>query len=52
MRQLDDHVEVIIAEDDTDENWLVRDLEALMHPYRGQVRALDAQMVEALEDTQ
>jgi NAD(P)H-dependent FMN reductase len=52
MRQLDDHLEVIIADDATDENWQVRDLEALMHPYRGQVRALDAQMVEALEDTQ
>jgi hypothetical protein len=43
---------VIITDDDTDENWQVRDLEGLMHRYRGQVRGLDAQMVEALEDTQ
>jgi NAD(P)H-dependent FMN reductase len=52
MRQLDDHLEVFVTDDAVDENWQLRDLEALMHPYRAQVRTIDAQMVEALEDTQ
>jgi NAD(P)H-dependent FMN reductase len=52
MRQLDDHLEVFITDDDVDENWQLRDLETLMHPYRAQIRTIDAQMVEALEDTQ
>jgi NAD(P)H-dependent FMN reductase len=52
MRQLDDHLEVIISDDDVDENWQLRDLETLMRPYRSQIRTIDAQLVEALEDTQ
>lgn len=52
MRQLDDRLEVVITGDAVDENWQLRDLEALMHPYRAQIRAIDAQMVDALEDSQ
>jgi NAD(P)H-dependent FMN reductase len=52
MRKLDDHLEVIVSDDDVDENWQLRDLETLMHPYRAQIRTIDAQLVEALEDTQ
>jgi len=52
MRQLDDRLEVFITDDDVDANWQLRDLEALMNPYRAQIRTIAAQMVEALEDTQ
>jgi NAD(P)H-dependent FMN reductase len=52
MRKLDDHLEVIITDDDVDENWQLHDIETLMHPYRAQVRTIDAQLVEALEDSQ
>jgi NAD(P)H-dependent FMN reductase len=52
MRRLDDHVEIVITDDDVDENWQLKDLEATLRPYLEQVRALDAQMTEALLDTQ
>ena len=52
MRQLDDRLEVVITDDDVDQNWQLNDLEALLHPYRSRIRTIDAQMVEALEDTQ
>jgi NAD(P)H-dependent FMN reductase len=52
MRALDDHVEIVIADDDVDDSWQLKDLEATMRPYRDRVRAIDAQMVEALKDTQ
>lgn len=52
MRELEHHIEVVVTDDDVDENWQLRDLQALMRPYRAEVRKIDAQMVEALEDTQ
>jgi NAD(P)H-dependent FMN reductase len=52
MRELEDHLEVVITDDDVDDKWQLRDLEALMRPHRAEVRRMDAQMVEALEDTQ
>jgi NAD(P)H-dependent FMN reductase len=52
MRELDDHLEVFITDDDVDERWQVRELDTVMRPYHAQVKAIDAQMVEALEDTQ
>lgn len=52
MRQLDDRLEVVITDDDVDQNWQLNDLEALLHPYRARIRTIDAQMVQALEDTQ
>ena len=52
MRALEQHIEIVVTDDDVDDNWQLRDLEGLMRPYRPQVRTIDAQMVEALEDTQ
>jgi hypothetical protein len=52
MRELEDHLEVVITDDDVDDHWQLRDLEGLMRPHRAEVRRMDAQMVEALEDTQ
>jgi hypothetical protein len=50
--ELEDHLEVVITDDDVDDKWQLPDLEALMRPHRAEVRRMDAQMVEALEDTQ
>jgi NAD(P)H-dependent FMN reductase len=52
MRPLADQLEIVITDDDVDENWQLRDLNATLRPYLQNVRQLDAQMVEALEDTQ
>jgi NAD(P)H-dependent FMN reductase len=52
MRALEDHIEIAIAADDVDEDWQLRDRDATLHPYRAQVKRLDTQLVEALEDTQ
>lgn len=52
MRTLEDRVEVIITDDQVDESWQLKDLEATMHPYRDQLRRIHGQMVEALEDSQ
>jgi NAD(P)H-dependent FMN reductase len=51
MRPLEDRLEIAITNDDVDENWQLRDLDATLRPYLGQVRQLDAQLVKALEDT-
>jgi NAD(P)H-dependent FMN reductase len=52
MRQLDDRLEIVITEGDVDEDWQLRDIDTTLRPYREQVRQLDAQLVEALTDTQ
>ena len=52
MRPLKDRLEIAIADGDVDEHWQLRDLSATLGPYREQVRQLDAQLVEALTDTQ
>jgi len=52
MRELDDHLELVITDDDVDEKWQLRDLDATLRPYLAQARAVDAQMVEALKDSQ
>jgi NAD(P)H-dependent FMN reductase len=52
MRPLRGRVELKITNDDVDEQWQLKDLEATMSPYRDQLREIDAQMVEALKDTQ
>jgi NAD(P)H-dependent FMN reductase len=52
MRPLEDRIEIVIAADDVDDKWQLRDVDAKLRPYREQFRRLDAQMVEALEDTQ
>lgn len=52
MRPLPDRLEIAIAAADVDENWQLRDLEATLSPYRENARQLDAQLAEALIDTQ
>jgi NAD(P)H-dependent FMN reductase len=52
MRELDDHLELVITDDDVDADWQLRDLDATLRPYLAQARAVDAQMVEALKDSQ
>jgi NAD(P)H-dependent FMN reductase len=52
MRELPDHLEIFIGDDDVDEDRQLRDLDALMRPYHARTRAIDMEMVEALEDTQ
>jgi NAD(P)H-dependent FMN reductase len=51
MRELPVHLEVFIA-DDVDEDWQLRDVEALMRPHHEQTMAIGAQMIEALEDSE
>jgi NAD(P)H-dependent FMN reductase len=52
MRALETRVEIVITDDDVDGTWQLKDLDATMRPYREQARIIDAQMVEALKDTQ
>lgn len=52
MRELGTHLEVFITDDDVDEDWQLRDLDAVMHPYHPLAKAIDVEMIEALEDTQ
>ena len=51
MRPLEDRLEIVITDDDVDEHWQLRDLDATLGPYREQVRRLDAQLVAALGTT-
>jgi NAD(P)H-dependent FMN reductase/DNA-binding MarR family transcriptional regulator len=48
MRELENHLEVVITKDDLDEQWQVKDIAGLLQPYLEQIRTLDAQMSEAL----
>jgi NAD(P)H-dependent FMN reductase/DNA-binding MarR family transcriptional regulator len=48
MRQLDAHLEIKIIHEDVDADWQLKDLNALMAPYRDQARAIDAEMAHAL----
>jgi NAD(P)H-dependent FMN reductase len=52
MRPLSDRIEYAITDADVDGDWQLRDLDATLGPYREQVKQLDAQLVEALIDTQ
>ena len=52
MRELGTHLEVFITDDDVDEDWQVRDLDAVMRPYHPLAKVIDVEMIEALEDTQ
>jgi len=49
MRPLTGRLELVITEDDVDDLWQLKNLEAIMSPYREQTRTIDAQMLEALE---
>lgn len=45
-------LEVVITDDQVDHDWQMTDLAATMRPYAKLIRQLDAEMIEALEDTQ
>jgi hypothetical protein len=49
MNLLEDHLEIVITEDDVDEEWQLRDLSAVMAPYVEQTQRIDAQMTEAIK---
>ncbi|QMU70479.1 NADPH-dependent FMN reductase [Streptacidiphilus sp. P02-A3a] len=52
MRILEQHLELVVTKADLDDNWQLRDVEATLHPYRDQVRAVDRQLTDALRDDQ
>lgn len=52
MRPLESRLEIVITDEDVDEDWQLRDPSATLRPYLQQVRQIDAQLVEALTDTQ
>ncbi|MEU0936248.1 NADPH-dependent FMN reductase [Embleya sp. NPDC005971] len=52
MRPLEDHLELVTTDDDVDENWQLKDVNATLHSYRDHVRKLDEQMTAALKDDQ
>ena len=49
MRELDDHLEVVITEADVDEDWQLKDLGSTLRPYVAKTRMIDVQMVDALK---
>ncbi|MGA9877038.1 MAG: NAD(P)H-dependent oxidoreductase [Solirubrobacteraceae bacterium] len=51
MRPLAEGIEIFVTDEDVDEDWQLRDLDATLQPYLEQVRRLDVQMVEALRGT-
>lgn len=52
MRPLPTRLEVVITDDQVDQDWQLTDLAATMRPYAKLIRQLDADMLEALEDSQ
>ena len=48
MRSLEDRLEIVITDDDVDEEWQLRDLDATLRPYLEQVKRLDAQLVAVI----
>jgi hypothetical protein len=50
MNILEDHLEIVITEDDIDDEWQLLDLGAVMAPYVDQTQRIDAQMVEAIKN--
>lgn len=52
MRPLDDHLELVITDDDVDEAWQLKDVNATLCSYRGRIRSIDEQMIQALKDGQ
>jgi NAD(P)H-dependent FMN reductase len=50
MRELDERLEIIITDSDVDPDGRILDLNALMHPHLTAVKAIDAALVEAIED--
>jgi NAD(P)H-dependent FMN reductase len=52
MRELDDHLELVITDDDVDEDWQLIDVDATLRSYRPQLKVIDDQMSEAIKDSQ
>jgi hypothetical protein len=52
MRVLDDHIEAVITDDDVDADWQLVNVHATLRPVLPQPRTIDAQLTEALDDTQ
>lgn len=52
MEPLDTHVEAIIAADDIDDNWQLRNVETTLNPTHAQLATINEQFTEALDDTQ
>lgn len=52
MRPLDTRIEVAIADDHLTQDWQLTDLAAAMRPYAQLIRQLDAEILEALHDSQ
>ena len=52
MRPLETRLEVAITDDQVGDEWQLTDLAATMSPYAKLFRQLDAEMIEALDDTQ
>ena len=50
MRPLRDRLEIVITNEEVDEDWQLRDVDATLEPYRERVGQLDAQLAEALVD--
>lgn len=50
MNILEDHLEIVISEEDIDEGWQLKGLVAVMEPYVEQTQRIDAQMVEAIKN--
>jgi NAD(P)H-dependent FMN reductase len=51
MTLLEDHLEIVITEDDIDEAWQLVDLATVMAPYVEQTRTIDAQLTEAIKSS-
>jgi NAD(P)H-dependent FMN reductase len=49
MNILEEHLEIVITEDDIDDEWQLLDVEAVMALYVDQIQRIDAQMVEAIK---
>jgi NAD(P)H-dependent FMN reductase len=52
MQVLDDHVEAVITDDDVDGDWQLIDAGATLAPTRPLLAKIDAELTEALTDTQ
>jgi NAD(P)H-dependent FMN reductase len=52
MRELDDHLELIITDNDVDRDWQLIDVEATLRSYRPQLKIINEQLIEALKDSQ
>ena len=52
MRTMEQSLELVVTDADTDEHGQLKDVAATLHPFTDQVRAVDGQLTEALVDDQ